>query len=103
MRVDHTLFALIAISFSLPIGVPTPAVGAQACPSGLVWAERFEGDTSCVSVSERNLNRKNRGLTPVGTVAQCRPGLVWAEEWEGDTRCVTVSERDVNRKKRGLP
>jgi hypothetical protein len=102
MRIHHTLFALIAISFSLSMGAATPAVSAPACPSGLVWAERWEGDTTCVSVSERNLNRKNRGLQPVGTVAQCRPGLVWAEEWEGDTRCVTVAERDVNRRKRGL-
>ena len=102
MRIHHTLFALIAISISLPMGATTPAVSAAACPSGLVWAERWEGDTSCVSVSERNLNRKNRNLRPVGTVAQCRPGLVWAEEWEGDTRCVTVSERNVNRAKRGL-
>ena len=62
MRVHHTLFALIAISFSLPIGVPTPAVGAQACPSGLVWAEEWEGDTRCVTVSERDVNRKKRGL-----------------------------------------
>ena len=71
------------------------AQAAAACPSGLVWAERWEGDTRCVSVSERNLNRKNRGLPAVGTVAKCRPGLVWAEEWEGDTRCVTLSERSV--------
>lgn len=102
MRIHHTLFALIAISISLPMGATTPAVSAAACPSGLVWAERWEGDTRCVSVSERNLNRKNRGLRSVGTVAPCRPGLVWAEEWEGDTRCVTVSERNVNRAKRGL-
>jgi len=99
MRIRHSLFALVAISFSLAMGATTPAA---ACPSGLDWAERWEGDTSCVSVSERNLNRKNRDLPPVGTVAQCRPGLVWAEEWEGDTRCVTVSERSVNRAKRGL-
>jgi hypothetical protein len=104
MRIHQTLFpvALIAISFLLPIGATTPAISAATCPTGLVWAERWEGDTKCVSVSERNLNRKNRGKDPVGTVAKCRPGLVWAEEWEGDTRCVTVSERDVNRKKRGL-
>jgi hypothetical protein len=81
---------------------PTPASAAAQCPSGLVWAEQWDCDTRCVSVSERNLNRKNRGLTPAGTVAKCRPGLVWAEEWEGDTRCVTVSERAVNRAKRGL-
>lgn len=104
MRIHHTLFALIAISFSLPMGATTPAFSAAAapCPTGLVWAERWEGDTKCVSVSERNLNRKNRGLPAVGTVAQCRPGLVWAEEWEGDTRCVTPAERSVNRAKRGL-
>ena len=83
-------------------GLATSTRAAAACPSGLVWAERWEGDTHCVSVSERNLNRKNRGLPAVGTVAKCRPGLVWAEEWEGDTRCVTLSERSVNRAKRGL-
>ena len=104
MRIRRTLFALIAISFLLPLGAATPAIsaGAAACPSGLVWAEQWDGDTRCVSVSERNLNRKNRGLPAVGTVAQCRSGLVWAEEWEGDTRCVTVAERAVNRAKRGL-
>jgi hypothetical protein len=102
MRILNTLVTVIATSFSLAIWATTPAVGAPACPSGLVWAEQWEGDTRCVSVSERNLNRKNRGLPPVGTVAQCRPGLVWAEEWEGDTRCVTPSERAVNRAKRGL-
>jgi hypothetical protein len=99
MRIHRTFFAfaLIAISFSLPM-----ATRAAACPSGLVWAEQWDGDTRCVSVSERNLNRKNRGLPAVGTVARCRTGLVWAEEWEGDTRCVTVAERAVNRAKRGL-
>lgn len=99
MRIHRTLFAfaLIAISLSLPMATP-----AAACPSGLVWAEQWDGDTRCVSVSERNLNRKNRGLPAVGTVARCRTGLVWAEEWEGDTRCVTVAERAVNRAKRGL-
>jgi hypothetical protein len=102
MRIHHTLVALIAISFSLTMGTTRSAVSAQACPTGLVWAEQWEGDTRCVSVSERNLNRKNRGLPAVGTVEQCRTGLVWAEEWEGDTRCVTPSERDVNRAKRGL-
>jgi hypothetical protein len=102
MRIHHTLVVLIAISFSLAMGATRPAVSAQACPTGLVWAEQWEGDTRCVSVSERNLNRKNRGLPPVGTVAQCRQGLVWAEEWEGDTRCVTEQERAVNRAKRGL-
>jgi hypothetical protein len=104
MRIHQTLlaFGLIAIPFSLPLGAATPASAAAQCPSGLVWAERWDGDTKCVSVSERNLNRSNRNKPAVGTVAKCRPGLVWAEEWEGDTRCVTVSERDVNRKKRGL-
>jgi hypothetical protein len=104
MRIHQTLlaFGLIAIPFSLPLGAATPASAAAQCPSGLVWAERWDGDTRCVSVSERNLNRRNRNLPAVGTVATCRPGLVWAEEWEGDTRCVTVSERAVNRAKRGL-
>ena len=102
MRVNRTLVALIAISFSISMKTATPAASATQCPSGLVWAEEWEGDTRCVSVSERNLNRRNRGLPPVGTVEQCRPGLVWAEEWEGDTRCVTPAERDVNRAKRGL-
>ena len=82
------------------MGATSAAVAA--CPSGLVWAERWEGNSRCVSVSERNLNRKNRGLRPVGTVAQCRLGLVWAKEWEGYNRCVTVSERTVNRAKRGV-
>lgn len=102
MRINRIFVALSAISFSFAMEAATPAVSQARCPSGLVWAERWEGDTLCVSVSERNLNRRNRGLPPVGTVERCRPGLVWAEEWEGDTRCVTPSERDVNRAKRGL-
>src|SRR5262245_52566529 len=102
MRIQNAFFALIVTSFSLLISTKTSAFSALACPSCLVWTERWEGDTTCVSVSERNLNRKNRGLSAVGTVALCRPGLVWAEEWEGDTRCVTIAERDVNRRKRGL-
>jgi hypothetical protein len=44
MRIHQTLFpvALIAISFSLPIGATTPAVSAATCPTGLVWAERWK-------------------------------------------------------------
>jgi hypothetical protein len=66
MRIHHTLFAfaLIAIPFSLSMGATTSAVRAAAapCPSGLVWAEEWEGDTRCVTVSERNVNRAKRGL-----------------------------------------
>ena len=35
---------------------------AAPCPSGLVWRERFDGDTVCVSPAERDQNRRNRGL-----------------------------------------
>lgn len=102
MRINPALVALFAISSSFAIQAATPANSQPRCPSGLVWAERWEGDTECVSPSERNLHRRGRGLAPVGTVERCRTGLVWAEEWEGDTRCVTPAERDVNRRKRGL-
>jgi hypothetical protein len=38
-------------------------VGTVAqCRPGLVWAEEWEGDTRCVTVSERNVNRAKRGL-----------------------------------------
>jgi hypothetical protein len=35
---------------------------AKLCPSGLVWRERFDGDTVCVSPQERDANRRRRGL-----------------------------------------
>jgi hypothetical protein len=62
MRIHHTLVVLIAISFSLAMGATRPAVSAQACPTGLVWAEEWEGDTRCVTEQERAVNRAKRGL-----------------------------------------
>lgn len=41
------------------------AAQAARCPSGLVWRERFDGDTVCVGPPERDENRRRRGL-PVG-------------------------------------
>src|SRR5262249_17054747 len=38
---------------------------AALCRSGLVWRERFDGDTVCVTPAERDANRRRRGL-PVG-------------------------------------
>jgi hypothetical protein len=35
---------------------------AKLCPSGLVWRERFDGDTVCVPPQERDANRRRRGL-----------------------------------------
>jgi hypothetical protein len=82
---------------------PTPPSSAQAqpCPSGLVWRERFDGDTVCVTPGERDDNRRRRGL-PV-SVSNCPAGLVWREQYDGDTFCVTPVERDANRRRRGLP
>ena len=71
---------------------------AKPCPSGLVWRERFDGDTVCVTPAERDANRRARGLP-----ATCVPGLVWRERFDGDTVCVTPAERDANRRARGLP
>ena len=79
---------------------PAPAE-ATPCPSGLVWRERFDGDTVCVTPGERDNNRRRRGL-PV-TASTCPSGLVWREQFDGDTFCVTPTERDANRRRRGLP
>ncbi|MGA9824099.1 MAG: hypothetical protein WBQ53_04530, partial [Methylocystis sp.] len=38
------------------------AAQAAPCPSGLVWRERFDGDTVCVQPAERDANRRSRGL-----------------------------------------
>ena len=32
------------------------------CPTGLVWRERFDGDTVCVLPGQRDANRRRRGL-----------------------------------------
>ena len=40
----------------------TAAGGGAPCPSGLVWRERFDGDTVCVTPLERDTNRRRRGL-----------------------------------------
>src|SRR5581483_1833956 len=81
----------------------TPATTPAApCPSGLVWRERFDGDTVCVLPGERDANRRRRGL-PVGQASACPSGLVWRERFDGDTVCVTPPERDANRRRRGLP
>jgi hypothetical protein len=80
----------------------TPATRATPCPSGLVWRERFDGDTVCLLPGERDANRRRRGL-PVGSASACPSGLVWREQFDGDTVCVTPTERDANRKRRGLP
>jgi hypothetical protein len=39
-----------------------PARKATPCPQGLVWRERFDGDTVCVLPGERDANRRRRGL-----------------------------------------
>jgi hypothetical protein len=82
--------------------VPANKPAATACPSGLVWRERFDGDTICVLPGERDANRRKRGL-PVEQAQACPSGLVWRERFDGDTVCVTPLERDANRKRRGLP
>lgn len=79
----------------------TAAKTAAPCPSGLVWRERFDGDTVCVLPGERDANRRNRGLS-TGPASACPSGLVWRERFDGDTVCVTPLERDTNRKRRGL-
>jgi hypothetical protein len=82
--------------------VPATRPAATACPPGLVWRERFDGDTVCVLPGERDANRRKRGLT-VGPASACPSGLVWRERFDGDTVCVTPLERDANRRRRGLP
>jgi hypothetical protein len=42
--------------------VPASKKKATRCPSGLVWRERFDGDTVCVTPLERDENRRRRGL-----------------------------------------
>ena len=48
--------------------VPTTKVAADACPSGLVWRERFDGDTVCVLPGERDANRRKRHLQGCSTL-----------------------------------
>jgi hypothetical protein len=79
---------------------PAPQA-ATRCPSGLVWRERFDGDTVCVLPGERDENRRRRGLA-IGQASLCPSGLVWRERFDGDTVCVTPLERDENRRRRGL-
>ena len=79
---------------------PTARVAAR-CPSGLVWRERFDGDTVCVLPGERDENRRKRGLA-TAPASQCPSGLVWRERFDGDTVCVTPLERDANRRRRHL-
>jgi hypothetical protein len=80
---------------------PAPQAKAKPCPQGLVWRERFDGDTVCVLPGERDANRRKRGLS-VGSATACPQGLVWREQFDGDTVCVTPLERDANRRRRGL-
>ncbi len=81
---------------------PASQTPAARCPSGLVWRERFDGDTVCVLPGERDANRRKRGLA-TGPASACPSGLVWREQFDGDTVCVTPTERDANRRRRGLP
>ncbi|MCK1386332.1 hypothetical protein [Bradyrhizobium sp. 21] len=84
-----------------PQAKPAPQTNAGLCPQGLVWRERFDGDTVCVLPGERDANRRKRGLS-VGAATACPQGLVWRERFDGDTVCVTPLERDENRRRRGL-
>ena len=61
---------------------PAAAAAAQ-CPSGLVWRERFDGDTACVTPDERF--RLEDG--------SCRSGFVWRDSFNGDNVCVTPAQR----------
>lgn len=58
------------------------------CQSGLVWRERFDGDTVCVKPDERY-------RLADGT---CRNGWVWRDSFQGDGVCVTPGERDAAKK-----
>ena len=42
--------------------IPQRRPQAARCPAGLVWRERFEGDSVCVTPAERDANRRRRGL-----------------------------------------
>jgi hypothetical protein len=55
--------------------LPAPQKKAGRCPQGLVWRERFDGDTVCVLPGERDANRRKRGLS-VGSATACPQGLV---------------------------
>ncbi|MCK1386334.1 hypothetical protein [Bradyrhizobium sp. 21] len=90
------------IDKAAPQTKPAPQTNAGRCPQGLVWRERFDGDTVCVLPGERDANRRKRGLS-VGAATACPQGLVWRERFDGDTVCVTPLERDANRRRRGLP
>ena len=92
-------FAVLTIA-GMQVG-PVAAQRSNFCPSGLVWRERFDGDTVCVLPGERDQNRRQRGLV-VGAPSACPSGLVWRERFDGDTVCVTPIERDSNRRRRGL-
>lgn len=81
--------------------VKSASKSAARCPSGLVWRERFDGDTVCVLPGERDANRRGRGLA-TGPASACPPGLVWRERFDGDTVCTSPIERDANRQRRGL-
>ena len=103
LAVAIPLFMGLQVEAATSDGAGQPyKVAAAACPSGLVWRERFDGDTICVLPGERDANRRKRGL-PVEQAQACPSGLVWRERFDGDTVCVTPLERDANRKRRHLP
>jgi hypothetical protein len=56
---------------------------AARCAPGLVWRERFEGDSVCVPPDQR-FKLAN------GT---CRSGYVWRDSFPGDGVCVTPAQR----------
>lgn len=69
---------LICGAFSSP---PPPATAA--CAAGLVWRERFDGDTVCVKPEDRY-------RLPGGS---CRPPYVYRDVYPGDIFCVTPDQR----------
>jgi hypothetical protein len=114
MRIRHAAVAIPVVNRSarilaaLPVlfgvlGIGDASAAGAACPSGLVWRERFDGDTICVLPGERDANRHRRGLPASAPPSACPSGLVWRERFDGDTVCVTPLERDANRQRRGLP
>lgn len=58
---------------------------AALCAAGMVWRERFDGDTVCVKPEERY-------RLADGT---CRSGYVWRDSYRGDNVCVTPAQRDA--------
>src|SRR5258708_39053332 len=90
----HTMSPLKKIGFALAVltveflpiltVAPSAAHAAKLCPSGLVWRERFDGDTVCVLPGERDHNRRRRGRA-TEPAPLCPSGLLARERFASDS------------------